>query len=354
MNDHRIVKLTPPRISAEHIDRKITCLRAHRERIFRVSTELVGGKLICHNYGQGGAGWTFLFGCVHESIRQFEEQLALDPSFKDKPITVIGAGCYGLLTALLLTRKGYAVRIVAKETDNLTSDAAAGFFFPRTRKRATPEEQAIFETLSTESYRTYLEIAHGIHPFITQGPKLLPSYFDPEISPGLDKQIELGLVNAPELVFIDFGNGKQYRAMEYTMIYINPSAMMKELRRHASTHAIPIVRAHVGSFDDVAESIIFNCAGLGAKELTDDSRLIPVQGHLITLKDQPDPSFLQYLINVKIASTTPQGIPRDEFIYYAPKENGILGITFLRGHKALTANDHEFDRLIQRARDFFG
>lgn len=354
MNDLRIVNLTPPRISPDHIDRKITCIRAHRERIFCISNEIVENKLICHNYGQGGAGWTFLFGCVQESIRKFEQSLIETRSFQNKPITIIGAGCYGLLTAILLKRKGYEVSIIAEQTEDLTSDKAAGFFFPRTRKRATPEEQAVFESLSVESYQGYLEIADGTHPFIKKGTKLLPSYFDPEISPGLDKQIEFGLVNKPEKVIIDFGNTKRYEAIEYIMIYINPSDMMKELRSVASSLAISVTQAKINSFQEITESIIFNCAGLGAKDLAQDARVIPVQGHLITLKNQPDQNLLQYLLNVKVSCISLKGLPRDEFIYYAPKESGILGITFLRGSKALLDNDHEFDRLLERARNFFG
>ena len=60
------------------------------------------------------------------------------------------------------------------------------------------------------------------------------------------------------------------------------------------------------------------------------------------------------MINVKVIQNTPKGTPRDELIYYAPKESGILGITFLRGQDSLTANHHEFDRLLQRCKDFFG
>lgn len=44
----------------------------------------------------------------------------------------------------------------------------------------------------------------------------------------------------------------------------------------------------------------------------------------------------------------------DELIYFAPKECGILGITFIRGEDSLTSHQHEFDRLLQRCKDFFG
>jgi hypothetical protein len=253
-----------------------------------------------------------------------------------------------------LARAGWRVRIVAENTTNLVSDNAAGFFFPRTRKRATPEEREIFERLSIESYAAYLAIIRGGHPFIKQGPKMIPGYFGLDICPGFDVHIKEGLVASPEQVLIDFGNGKQYPAMEYMMVYTNPSEIMKELRAQIALLNIKITQSVVHSINDLEESIVFNCAGMGAKELASDDRMVPVQGHLIMLKDQPDKEQLQYMINVSVPSVTPQGFPRDEFVYYAPKESGILGVTFLRGGKAMQANDHEFDRMIERSRNYFG
>ncbi|MDR3550479.1 MAG: FAD-dependent oxidoreductase [Candidatus Babeliales bacterium] len=350
----QIIKLTPPLISAEHIKEKITCIRAHRERIFYVSTQLHNNKLICHNYGHGGAGWTFLFGSVTESIRQFEAQLELHEQFENKPITIIGAGCYGLLTAITLARKGYTVNIVAADTENIPSNKAAGFFFPRHRKCSNPQEIEVFKTTGIESYQSYLSIINGTHSFIKSGPKLLPGYFGLDIDPGFAPYIEHGLIDAPKRVTIDFGNGKTYQAMEYKTLFINSSAIMQELYRNIQELGIIIEKKHITSFDEIAQSIIFNCAGLGAKNLTHDKKIVPVQGHLIILKDQPDMHALQYMINMKVTMTNSDGKKRDELIYYAPKESGILGVTFIRGQDSLTANQHEFDRLLQRCHDYFG
>lgn len=350
----RTITLTPPRISEAHIKEKIVCIRAHRERIFNVSTQIDGDKLICHNYGQGGAGWTFLFGCVNESIRLFEEQIKKNHEFAGKPIAIIGAGCYGLLTAIILTLKGHTVKIIAADTQNIPSHKAAGFFFPRHRKCSNEQEKEIFQSRGMESYATYLEIIKGTHPFIKKGPLLLPGYFGLDIDPGFAPYIAQGLVKTPEQVTIDFGNGKAYEAMEYHTVFINSAIIMQELYRNIQELNIPTSTQLIDSFQDVSESIIFNCAGLGAKKLTGDERIVPVQGHLITLKDQPPMEQLQYMINVRVLSATPQGKPRDELIYYAPKDTGILGITFIRGQDDPETNYHEFDRLLERSADYFG
>ena len=56
MNNIPFIKLTPPLLSNAHIKQQISCIRAHRERIFNVSMEHKNNKYIFHNYGQGGAG----------------------------------------------------------------------------------------------------------------------------------------------------------------------------------------------------------------------------------------------------------------------------------------------------------
>lgn len=349
-----LIRLSPPLLTSEHIKEFVPCIRGHRERIFRVCTEIRDNKLICHNYGHGGAGWTFLFGCVQESIRQFEEFIQHNPLSAYSPVCIIGAGCYGLLTAISLKLKGYQVQIIAKEHESIASYKAAGFFFPRHRKCSTPEEISIFCERGMESYKTYLNIALGRHPFIKTGPTLMPAYYSPHIDPGFESYIQKGLVDEPEDVVIDFGTSKQYPVRKYTILYINPAAIMSELTRLVQELRISITRQEITSFDEIQTPAIFNCTGLGAKQLTHDPRMIPVQGHLITLKNQPNPQELQYMINVKISQSTPRGGLRDELIYFAPKDEGILGITFIRGQNNPLANSHEFDRLLERCKNFFG
>jgi hypothetical protein len=353
VNTKKIVRLSPPLLSENYIKEKIICIRGHRERLFNTSFEHKDGKYIFHNYGQGGAGWTFLFGCVHESISQLHSAIVKNAELYNQPITVIGAGCYGLLTAILLKRAGHQVTIIAKETHSIPSYKAAGFFFPRPRKVSNAHETEIFLQRGIESYRTYLEIIAGKHPFIKKGPKLLPAYYDPNIDPGFGPYIAQELMPEPQDVIIDFGNDKQYPAHEYQALFINASIMMNELQRNIRELQIPIIQKEISSFDEIQDQIIFNCSNLGAKSLANDTKIIPIQGHLISLHHQPIES-LQYMINYRVTVTNPNGSKRDELIYFAPKEQGILGITFLRGQDSLTANQHEFDRLLTRSRDFFG
>lgn len=374
-NYPKLVTLAAPKLEAENIKEKVACIRGHRERIFQTCAQQIDDKLVFHNYGQGGAGWTFLFGCVNESLRQFEEQIKTNPTMcsypsipprptrdpsgrtdiilKNKNIAIIGAGCYGLLTAIELVRKGYSVKIYAKDTENIPSNKAAGFFFPRHRKCSTDEEKEIFKIRGIESYKTYKLILDGLHPFIKSGPKLLPAYFEPSIDPGFAPYIAEGLVDKPEEVTINFTNSKKfYDAIEYKIIFINSAEIMRELKRNIKELNISIEQKEIQSFNNIEEKIIFNCSGFGAKELTGDQHIVPVQGHLITLQNQKIEA-LQYMLNFKVFQPTLEGKPRDELIYFAPREEGILGVTFKRGESSPDANQHEFERLLERCRKLF-
>jgi hypothetical protein len=349
-----LITLTPPKLSTEHIQQKISCIRGHRERIFQVFAEEHSGKKIFHNYGQGGAGLTFLFGCVEESIKQFEKYCSAKNISKNNPICVIGAGCYGLLTACTLAYKGYNVKIVAKQTENLPSHNGAGFFFPRHRRSSTPEEIKEYQLHSMASFIAYQKVINGQHPFIARGPCLLPAYYDLSINPGLEPFIKKGLLPEPKKVRITFGGSTIHEVMHYQILFINAHQLMEELETARKNFNIPIEQRTIQSFDELEEAIIFNCAGLGARQLANDNLVNPVQGHLIALYNQPKPEELNYLLNVKAPVDHARGIEPHKLIYFTPKGQGLLGITFLRGKKALQTNEHEFEKMLTRAQAFFG
>lgn len=354
MHNNKRVLLTPPLISSQHVKEKIVCIRSHRERIFRVEHEQYNNKHIFHNYGQAGAGWTFLFGCVATSLAQFLDHARATSLDKSTPIVVVGGGCYGLLTAIELWRTGYKVRIVAKEFTDIPSEKAAGFFFPRPRRRASEQSTAVFQSTGLHSYATYLSIAAGQHTYFTQGARVIPAYYSMEIDPGFAPYIERGMVNTPRQVEVSFGDNTTYQLMEYEVIYVDALAIIRQLRELIAQAGISCMQRTVESLDELDEPIIFNCSGMGAKQLARDNTIIPVQGHLITLCNQPHVDQLQYMINVRVPGINERGIPRNDLIYYAPKQEGILGITFLRGQDSLLINHHEFDRLLNRSRSFFG
>lgn len=341
MQDTPLVHLTPPLLSPDHIDQLVSCIRPKHTQGYQLYGEIKQDKLIIHNYGHSGSGWTLLFGVIEQLMAEFDTQLAQNPSFKNKPVCVIGAGCMGLLSAIYLAQKGYAVKIVAKEFEQIASDKAVGLFFPYTA--FTPVYNK-YQKAQEVALREYTAIIEGKHPFISStAAERIPQYVDLTT-----KYSRLNFWGLPRMVTLDFGNGKQHQAREYNTLFIHTFSMMQQMKAYALKLGITFEHRTITSFTEIAESIIINCTGLGARELNNDAGLIPVQGHLICLKNQPA-AALTYVIHVRVLQN---GKPT--YIYFAPKASGILGITYIEGQDNLAANPHEYDLMLERARDYFG
>lgn len=341
MQESPIVHLTPPKLSPDHIDQFVSCIRPKHTHGYQLYGELKHDKLIIHNYGHSGSGWTLLFGVIEQVMVEFEAQLGLNPSFKNKPVCVIGAGCMGLLSALYLAQKGYTVKVVAKEFENIASDKAVGLFFPYTA--FTPVYNK-YQQAQEVALREYTAIIEGKHPFISSAAaERIPQYVDLTT-----KYSRLNFWGLPRMVTLDFGNGTQHHAREYNTLFIHTFSMMQQMKAHAEKLGITFEQRTITSFTEITEPIIINCTGLGARELNHDAGLIPVQGHLIRLKNQPT-AALKYVIHVRVLQN---GKPT--YIYFAPKASGILGITYIEGQDNLAANPCEYDLMLERARDYFG
>jgi glycine/D-amino acid oxidase-like deaminating enzyme len=64
----------------------------------------------------------------------------------------------------------------------------------------------------------------------------------------------------------------------------------------------------------LTEPVVFNCTGLGARQLCGDTELKPASGQLVVLPPQPDVDYSLY---------------HGDFYYMVPREDGIiLGGTF--------------------------
>src|SRR5271165_4958864 len=79
------LQLTPVRASPDRITRITVCTRPFRAQGPRLDTERVGTKLIVHNYGHGGSGWSLSWGSSSIAVPK-----ALAGGERD--IAVIGCG----------------------------------------------------------------------------------------------------------------------------------------------------------------------------------------------------------------------------------------------------------------------
>src|SRR5579864_1955887 len=148
-------KLVFPRLraSVDRITRITVCTRPFRAQGPRLDTEQVGSKLVVHNYGHGGSGWSLSWGSSGIAVRK-----AMASGERD--IAVIGCGAMGLTSALLLQRAGARVTIYAKDLPlNVRSSLASGLYTPDSRicleEHATPAFKQTWEQMARQSFQTY-------------------------------------------------------------------------------------------------------------------------------------------------------------------------------------------------------
>jgi hypothetical protein len=361
-NQIQIRYLKAPELEEENIGEKILCHRPMRYGAPRIGIDTVGAKIIAHNYGQGGSGWTLAPGCAKYLVDLFQ-QTAQDAGYShNTPIQIIGAGVIGLFTAYELVLHGYSdITVIAEQFDDLTSHKAGGFLAPSSMD-IDQGMQPIIDAICFDAYRFYAEIARGENKdFPAPGALILPVYLKRH-----DTRLEAYedvVMRKPQDVLIDFGNGKQYEMKVYDDgIFIDTGFMMNSLTVFLH-NKVRWVQKKVTSFEELDAPCIFNCAGLGAKHINNDDAMVSVQGHLILLEEQ-NPADMNYMISFYVDSEnkTESGHSIKRSIYLFPKRVpgsptksiGVMGGTFIEGATRSVPHEKEWDLLIDRSREFFG
>jgi len=147
--------LIPIRAHEDRIFRITVCLRPFRAQGPRLDVERVGEKLVVHNYGHGGSGWSLSWGSSAIAARK-----ALESAGGNRDVGVIGCGALGLTSALLLQRAGARVTIYAKERPpEVRSSRATGSWTPDSRvaltASAAPGFGALWEEMARSSFAMY-------------------------------------------------------------------------------------------------------------------------------------------------------------------------------------------------------
>lgn len=366
-NDIEVRKLIPPRLESINWGEPILCYRPGRNGSPKMMVEEKDGKIIAHNYGHDGMGWTVGPGSVkyvNDKLIAYIEgyktgSSALSFSYNtDMPVTIVGGGVIGLLTAYDFIKRGYHnITVLAEKLQgNIASYNAGGSF--ALASKIDPEMQEILYQMGGDSYKVYASIATKTHPDFNNGAVIMPRYCESRTDAGLEPFVRQGVMQPAKDVELDFGNGTTRKMVAYDDdIFIDVDQMMANLTAYLKNAQIKFVEKKVQSFSEIEEKIIVNCSGLGAAILNNDQEMISGQGHLIMLKDQ-SPENLQYMISIHAEST--DDVAR--FIYMMPKhfmhtasnDVGVIGGTLIKGATDQTPNDEEFNLLRVRTRQFFG
>ena len=145
--------LVPMRLSPDQLIDLKCCLRPLRAAGPNLGTERVGDKLVIHNYGHGGSGWSLSWGSAEVAVGK---ALAMLPS----SIAVVGCGIIGLTSAVVAQRYGLAVTIYARDLMPRTrSFRASGSYTPGSRialaDPAGPAFPDLWEQMARHSWKMF-------------------------------------------------------------------------------------------------------------------------------------------------------------------------------------------------------
>lgn len=269
-------------IAANRITRQVAGLRPFRPSGFVVRREELGDKTIIHNYGHGGCGITLSWGTAKMAL-----DLAL--ATPHRRAAVLGCGVIGLTTARLLRDHGFDVAIYAKALPpDTTSNVAAGVF--GTTSIADDDQlDGPFRSQLQEAVR----FAHRyFQPFVGQsyGVRWIEFFMIGDDPPQQPPDFAV----TPELFPLTVYEPGQHPfptkyAASFPTLFAETNVFLPRLvdefvaRGGSITVRSFASRAEIA---DLAEPLVFNCTGLGAKELFGDPELIPIKGQLTLLLPQ--------------------------------------------------------------------
>ncbi|HEX6785045.1 MAG TPA: FAD-dependent oxidoreductase [Sphingomicrobium sp.] len=312
------------------IIRTMAGLRPYRRQGFVVRVDQLGDKRLVHNYGHGGGGITLSWGT---------SKLAIDLGLQGHsgPAAVIGSGVVGLSTARMVQEAGFPVTIyTAALPPETTSNIAGGQFHPAysfKESLVTPEFLAQFARALDYSWRRFQIMVGDDY-----GIRWLPTYVETD-SPEAKTIATFPPINrmltAAENPF-PWGS-----TLRYDTMYIETGRYLRQMIRDVQIAGGRIeVRKFATPADitELPESLVFNCTGLGSRDLFDDQDLHPARGQLAILEPQPE---------VRYAFTGGPG-------YMFPRPDGIiLGGTFELDQWDTTPEPATISRIVADHKAFF-
>lgn len=266
-------------VDASRVIRTSVGLRPYRRSGFVVRREALGDKALVHNYGHGGAGVTLSWGSARLATN-------LGLQGHSGPVAVVGAGVMGLATARLVQEAGFPVTIFAKDLPpNTTSNASGGQISPFGHYRegfVTPEWQQQFKAAMDYSWRRFQLLVGERY-----GVRWLTTYEQGHDEPGpLDPYRANLRLAGPQAHPFPIEGVTVYDTM-YVEIGRYLERLLDDIRERGGTvqqREFPVA----ASIAELPEALVFNCTGIGARQLFGDEELRPVRGQVVVLQPQPE------------------------------------------------------------------
>lgn len=341
-------RLAPVRASWDRVIRTTVGLRPYRPSGFVLDAERLDDKLLIHNFGHGGSGMSLSWGTGHMAA-----ELALERP--ERRAAVIGCGVVGLTTARQLQRRGFAVSIhAASVPPNTTSNRSLASWTPTSGlvdddHRTAEWDRKFREAARIAYHELQLLVGRGYGVSWMDGYSLrdsVPSGGDGGggREPLLPRELQVGstVLGPGEHPF-----PTRY-AVERPSMRIEPSIYLDRLVSDVREAGAPIM---IRSFESrselatLAESIVVNCTGLGARDLVGDEELVPLKGQLTLLMPQEEVHYSTFGAAVASAGG---------FVHMSPRSDGIaLGGTSVEGDWSLEPDPDARRRIVEAHIDLF-
>ncbi len=297
------LQLAPIRARTDRIMSITVCLRPFRAAGPRLDAETLGDKLVVHNYGHGGSGWSLSWGSSARAVR-----LAMQASPAE--VAVIGCGALGLTSAILAQRAGARVTIYARDQlPETTSARATGEWTPDSRialVNATASDfAAVWEDMARSAFKThrnYLGLPGTPVEWIDQ-------YAVSDDTPRNSQVSENTSTGKPVVQFANYARSIRdltprwrrvpadatpfkatsvarseimvFNIADYGHTLMNDFFIAGGQFRRAEFQAPRQIAA-------LRQKVVINCTGYGARALWKDETLVPVRGQIARLIPQPE------------------------------------------------------------------
>lgn len=303
----RLEPLPPLCVDPSQLVKVTVCTRPFRAAGPRLETERLGDKLVVHNYGHGGSGWSLSWGSAAAAV-----SMALHDG--DKEIAVIGCGALGLTSAIALQWAGAQVTIYARDLPTETRSArATGVWTPDARIALTSGMASDFpkrwEALARHTHRLMTGLLDAPEqPLDIHHRFVLSDIPATEAWAQRLAEDDIGFARLEDRLHdlfpepVDFGPGQHPFTTRYarqtTSFRYNIAALTRHLGKEYRERGGTLVQQQFhtpGDLLQLHERVIVHCTGYGARALFGDDSLIPVRGQISWLPPQPGlPYSLQW------------------------------------------------------------
>ncbi len=328
--------LAPVDVAPDRIIRIDVGLRPFRPAGFVVRNDMLGDKMIVHNYGHGGGGVTLSWGTA---------ALALELAPPVHHCAVLGCGAVGLATTRLAQERGMQATVYAAALPpETTSNVAGAQWWPSyvyDEDALTPAFRAQFVRAAHFAYHRFQALpgeAYGIswrrNYFVSDKPfaELGPADRSMALT---DLCIECRSLEPRENPFCGL------YTRQFDTMMIEPALYLPALMRDVREAGGRIVVRRFNTPADIlrlSERVVFNCTGLGARELFSDFELVPMKGQLVVLLPQPEVTYNMI----------------GDGIYAFPRHDGVLlGGTEQRDVWSLAPDQAEVTRVLAAQKRVF-